>query len=50
MQALLFEVSPNDPLILAAVSSLLAFVAVIACLVPAHRATRINPLLALRYE
>jgi putative ABC transport system permease protein len=48
--ALLFEVSPTDPLTFAAVACLLAAVAVLASYLPAHRATRVDPLVALRYE
>jgi putative ABC transport system permease protein len=47
---LLFEVQPADPLTFAGVSALLAIVALLACWFPAHRAARINPMEALRYE
>ncbi|HLN97220.1 MAG TPA: ABC transporter permease [Pyrinomonadaceae bacterium] len=47
---LLFEVRPGDPLTYLAVSIFLAVVAVVACLVPARRATKVDPLTALRYE
>jgi predicted permease len=50
IQSLLFNVSSTDPVTFAAVALLLALVAVIACLVPARRATRVDPLVALRYE
>jgi putative ABC transport system permease protein len=50
LSGLLFEVRPNDPMTYVAVSVLLAVVAMAACLVPARRATRVDPLVALRYE
>jgi putative ABC transport system permease protein len=50
MAALLFEVSPTDPLTFAAVALVLGAVAVLASYLPAQRATRVDPLVALRYE
>jgi hypothetical protein len=46
----LFEVSPGDPFVFTAVALLLFVVGVVACLLPALRATRIEPMTALRYE
>ena len=46
----LFEVRPGDPLTLVAVSLVLLAVAAGACLVPARRATRVSPTIALRSE
>jgi putative ABC transport system permease protein len=48
LRASLYEVSPGDPLTLAAAISLLAIVAVFATLIPAHRAAGVDPLSALR--
>ena len=50
MTRLLFEVSPNDPLTLAIVAVTLAATVVIAALVPARRAMRVDPMVALRME
>jgi ABC-type lipoprotein release transport system permease subunit len=50
MAELLYGVRPMDPLTLVAVSSLLMAVALMATLVPARRASRIDPMVALRYE
>src|SRR5262249_42063643 len=50
LRNVLFKVNPLDPSIYFAVGGLLAVVAAISCFVPARRATRVNPVEALRYE
>jgi putative ABC transport system permease protein len=47
---LLFDVRPTDPPIFAAVSAILAVIALLASLIPARRAAKVDPMVALRYE
>jgi predicted permease len=50
VESLLFGVRPMDPYVLAGVAAILALAAVVACVLPAQRAARVDPIVALRQE
>ena len=50
LTSMLYDVRANDPVTIIAVAVLLALVALAACYIPARRATRVDPIIALRYE
>jgi ABC-type antimicrobial peptide transport system permease subunit len=50
LESLLYGVRPNDPATFGAVAILLRAIGVVACWLPARRATRVDPMVALRYE
>jgi len=50
MRSMLFEVGPYDPTIFLSVAGVLGIVVLMACYFPARRATRVDPMVALRYE
>jgi ABC-type antimicrobial peptide transport system permease subunit len=50
LQSWLFGISPSDPITFTAVSALLIVVALLACWQPAHRAAKVEPMVALRQD
>jgi putative ABC transport system permease protein len=47
---MLFEVGPADPITFISVSTILASIALLACFIPARRATQVDPLMSLREQ
>ncbi len=50
MESMLFEVSTADPMTFGSVATLLVIIALLACFIPARRATKVDPIVALRFE
>jgi ABC-type antimicrobial peptide transport system permease subunit len=50
MRTLVFNVRPSDPLTMGAVTIFIALIALVACYIPARRATRVDPIVVLREE
>ena len=48
--SLVYQVKPSDPLTFAGVAVVLGMIALLACLIPAYRASRVDPVIALRNE
>jgi putative ABC transport system permease protein len=50
MATMLFDVAPTDPATFAVIAVLLTSVALLACFIPGRRATKVDPVISLRYE